>query len=137
SFRLPASGRWSQCRSMRFLFLAFAALTTALAAEPVERRILDANRHHLGVAGTPEWDEFEKSTPEGPQLTVDFSAQANPREATLFIRQREVKTAWNVVLNGRRLGALETLRQSLVLALPIPPGTLKDGDNRLVISRPP
>ena len=83
----------------------------------------------------PEWQEFEGSTPHGPQLELTFTAEANPREATLFIRQRNVKTAWSVMVNGRRIGALETLTQPLVRALRIPAGALKDGENRLAIQR--
>src|SRR5437016_2601411 len=122
---------------MRSCLLALMIFSAAAAAEPVERRVIDAKRHHLGVAGMAEWQEFENSTPDGTQLVLDFAATANAREATLFIRQRDVKTLWNVLLNGRRLGALETLAQPLVLALAIPAGTLKNGENRLIIARAP
>lgn len=70
-------------------------------------------------------------------LDLPFTAQPNADEHTLFIRQRNVKTPWTVSLNGRKLGALETLAQPLVLALPIPPGVLRDGGNRLTIIRGP
>ncbi len=115
---------------------AFVAVAAILAAAD-PRRVLDGKRYHLGVAGMAEWQEFERSTPHGLQLAIPFTAEANAREATLFIWQRDVKTAWNVMLNGRRIGALETLSQPLVLALPIPAGALKSGDNRIVIMRPP
>lgn len=122
---------------MRFLFFVFALTGAMQAASEPGRRGLDAARHHLGVAGLPEWQEFEGSTPHGRQLDVSFSAVANARENTLFIWQRNVKTTWNVLLNGRKLGVLEALAQPLVLALPIPAGLLKDGENRLSIVRPP
>jgi hypothetical protein len=100
-------------------------------------RVLDGARHHLGVAGLPEWTEFATSTPHGRQLELVFSAQPNAGEFTLFLWQREVKTTWNVLLNGRKLGSLEPLAQPLVLALSIPAGALKAGENRLAILRPP
>ncbi len=104
-------------------------------AEASAARVLDARRHHLGVAGQPEWTEFAGSTPAGPQLELTFTAAANAREATLFIAQREVKVAWQVAVNGRRVGTLETLSQPLVRALSVPAGTLRDGDNTLTIAR--
>ena len=122
---------------MRFLFFVFVLTGAMQAAGEPGRRGLDAARHHLGVAGLPEWQEFEASPPHGRQLDVSFSAQANAQENTLFLWQRNVKTTWNVLLNGRKLGALEALAQPLVLALPIPAGLLKDGENRLSIVRPP
>lgn len=100
-------------------------------------RVLSSAHYHLGVAGLPEWEEFAHSTPHGPLLDLPFTAQANTDEHTLFIRQRNVKTPWTVSLNGRKLGALETLVQPLVLALPIPKGALRDGENRLTITRGP
>src|SRR4051812_41709294 len=123
---------------MRFLFcFAVFAIELLTGACATAAQVIDARRYHLGVAGMPEWQEFEKSTPHGPQLDLTFRASANVRENTLFIRQRNVKTTWNVMLNGRKLGALETLTQPLVLALAIPPGALIDGENRLSILRPP
>jgi hypothetical protein len=118
------------------LLVGIALGNLARAAEPA-RRVLDAQHSHLGTAGLPEWDEFANSTPRGRQLDLTFTAQANATEQTLFIRQREVRTLWNVLLNGRKLGALETLTQPLVLALAVPAGVLKDGENRLSIMRSP
>jgi hypothetical protein len=99
--------------------------------------VLDANQYHLGVPGMPEWQEFESSTPHGRQLEISFRATPNAGESTLLIRQRNVKTAWNVTLNGRRIGTLETLTQPLLRALSIPAGAIREGDNRLLIARSP
>lgn len=124
--------KWLLC----FMLVAIGAVVRG-ADEPAERRVFDARRYHLGIAGLPEWQEFENSTPHGRQLELEFNARANVRACTLFLRQRDVKTAWNVVLNGRKIGELETLSQSLVRALVVPPGTLQDGRNRLLIARIP
>ena len=117
------------------VLLVSISWTTATVAQGL--RTLSSETLHLGVAGLPEWEEFATSTPHGPQLDLPFTAQANTDEHTLFVRQRNVKTPWTVSLNGRKLGALETLSQPLVLALPIPPGVLRDGENRLTIARGP
>lgn len=108
-----------------------------VGAQEDNRRVLDAQRYHLGVSGLPEWEEFAASTPHAPQLELAFSAAANETEGTLFIRQRNVKTTWNVLLNGRKLGTLETLTQPLVRVLAVPAGALLEGENRLTIVRPP
>ena len=118
-----------------------AALLAAILVgwfEPARaEQVLESRRLHLGVEGLPEWEEFAAAKPDSPQLDLTFQAAANPGEVTLLIRQRDVKTTWSVVLNGRRLGTLETLTQPLVRALAVPPGTLKDGANRLTIARSP
>lgn len=115
----------------------FASLLLFLIGNARADQVLESRRLHLGVEGMPEWDEFATTKPDAPQIDLTFQATANTREATLLIRQRDVKTAWNVVLNGRRLGALETLAQPLIRALAVPPGALKEGTNRLTIARGP
>ena len=122
---------------LRPLFLVLVSLSCALAADEATRRVLDAKTYHLGVAGMAEWHEFESSTPHGTQLDLTFSAEPNASESTLFLRQRNVKTTWNVSLNGKKIGVLEPLTQPLVLALAIPAGALLEGENRLSILRPP
>lgn len=102
-----------------------------------DRQVIDAKSYHLGVAGMAEWAEFENSKPHGPQLDLVFASRANDRESTLIVWQRNVKTTWNVMLNGKRLGTLEALTQPLVRALVVPAGTLVEGENKLTIVRPP
>jgi hypothetical protein len=113
-------------------------LIVIAAAAVGERRsrVLDANAHHLGRPGEPEWQEFEGKSPNGRELKVTFAGQPNDRECTLFIRQRDVKLGWSVLINGRKLGQLHTMEQALVHVLPVPPGTLRDGENILTISPP-
>ncbi len=104
------------------------------AASPV--RVIDGRQYHLGTPGFPEWREFEGKTPHGRQLDLKFDATPNQSEATLLIRQRNVKLVWPVLLNGRTLGQLETMETELIRALAIPPGFLRDGDNVLSIMPP-
>src|SRR6185436_8083917 len=110
-----------------FCLLAFAG---EAADSP---RVLDEKLYHLGKAGEPEWEEFAGKTPHGRRLDVRFTAQPNPRENTLFIRQDDVKLDWSVELNGRKIGKLFLMEADLVNALPIPLGALRDGENTLSI----
>jgi hypothetical protein len=99
-------------------------------------RTLDGGHHHLGIAGEPEWEEFEGKMPEGRFLGISFSAHANAAPATLLIRQRGVKLKWPILINGRRLGWLELNEQPLHAAYPVPPGWLREGENTLSILSP-
>ena len=84
-----------------FALLAFLAPLGECADGP---RVLSARRLHLGTAGSPEWEEFARDPPLARQLDIRFRSPANSREATLFIRQDDVRQDWIVELNGRRLG---------------------------------
>jgi hypothetical protein len=113
--------------------LALWLITAEAVAQPV---VLDDRRHHLGVRGQPEWEEFADDPAEGPQLELTFRAGENARDATLFLRQRGVKLDWGVLLNGRRLGSLFLMEEPLVHALAIPAGALREGENRLTLAPP-
>jgi hypothetical protein len=121
--------------SAEFLVLAlwFAPGPSAHAGEAI---VLNARRLHLGAAGSPEWDGFASRAPDARRLDLRFDAPANTREATLFIRQDDVRHEWAVELNGQRLGKLFLMEADLVHALPIPAGTLREGENVLSIVPP-
>ncbi len=114
------------------LALVFLATTRQADAQAV----IDSKRHHLGIAGRPEWDEFAGDEPEGPALKLSFDGHANTRPTTLLIRQHNVKLDWPVRLNGRVIGRLLAMEAALWHALPVPPGTLRDGANTLSIESP-
>jgi hypothetical protein len=127
SHESPAPKRW---------LVTSALLLAAAACASGQTRILDTNRYHLGVAGKPEWLSFEGQTPFSNRLDIHFAAQTNADEATLFIRQDDVKLDWTVQLNGRKLGTLFLMEQSLVQTLRVPPGFLRNGDNILSVLPP-
>ena len=108
-------------------------LLVASAEDGLAQVVIDADRHHLGTAGRPEWREFAGADPEGRGLELRFEGRANPAEATLLIRQRDVKLGWDVRINDRRIGQLHPMEAALVHALAVPAGTLRDGGNRLTI----
>ena len=97
---------------------------------------LDARRYLLRSGNAPEWQEFEGKTPHGSRLDLRFMTQKNPVEATLFIRQSDVKQEWPVELNGRKIGKLFLMEAALVHAMPIPVNGLRDGENILSILPP-
>jgi hypothetical protein len=92
--------------------------------------------HHLRSGADAEWEEFAGKTPEGKRLDFRFKAEANKEEATLFIRQVDVKLDWNVELNGRKLGKLFLMEYPLVHSLKVPANGLRAGENTLSILPP-
>ncbi len=135
-------------RSLVVFLLALAAQfgDSANADEPhpqpatpnavLAQRVLDPARHHLGTPGDPEWSDFANDRAEGRTWQVRFSAEPNTDEATLFIRQRDVKLDWDVRLNGRTIGKLVTNEADLVHTLKVPSGALRKGENELAIGPP-
>ena len=124
---------WRFCRSVLFLAGIFAVVGGA-SAQP---KLLDSREYHLGATGKPEWQWFEGQTPFSNRLDIHFTSEANEREATLFLRQTDVKLDWPVHLNGRKLGTLFLMEQPLVHTLAVPPGFLKQGKNTLSVLPPP
>ncbi len=132
------------CMARRTAFKCFlaAVVTTAswwyggIGQAAESRLVIDAREYHLGTAGFPEWVEFAGKTPHGRRLELKFEAAPNEAVHTLFLRQRDVKFTWTVLLNGRKLGALVPMETALVHALVVPPKTLVSGQNTLVINPP-
>lgn len=91
---------------------------------------------HLGTAGKHEWVEFAGRQPDGLRLDLQFEARTNQTEATLLIRQDDVRQDWPVELNGKRLGKLFLMEADLVHAIAVPSGVLRDGTNLLSITPP-
>ena len=110
--------------------------SAAWPAEGAEPLLLNTRRLHLGTPDKPEWQEFAGHSPDAGRLDLRFQATANSGEATLFIRQDNVKQDWPVELNGRRLGKLFLMEADLIHALRIPATTLHDGENLLSIVPP-
>ena len=52
----------------------------------------------------------------------------------LLLRQQDVKRRWTVTLNDKVLGTLPVDEIDLVANFAVPPGTIADGENRLVVS---
>jgi hypothetical protein len=117
--------------------VCFVVLLLAGCAAP-ERpwKSLDEKVYHLGTAGQPEWLEFANDPPHGRDLNVSFPAEPNVTERTLLLLQNNVKYAWSLNLNGKKLGQLPLYEIPIVSAFALPPGALKTGENLLNVSPP-
>lgn len=117
-----------------FLAAGLVFFGRSAGAEPL--RILDKHTHHLGLEGEREWRDLDGTAPEARSLQISFEAHANAQPATLFIRQRDVKLKWTVLLNGRKLGNLDLMEYPEIATIEVPPGILREGANELSILSP-
>lgn len=113
------------------ILLAILTLSTSAIGGP--REVLDAEFHHLRNGDPREWSRF----PEGAEaefLHVQFDLEAPQSIRLLTLRQEETKQAWEVRLNGEKLGNLPRDHNHLEHGIPIPEGLLKAKGNILEIS---
>jgi len=120
------------------LALAFLPLcgASAVAKGPSKPEQIESRFLHLRSGPVREWSSFPE-TADAQRLELSFSATKNAGEVTLRLRQQDVKQPWFVILNDTKVGELARDENDLVLYLPVPPGLLTDGDNRLVIEASP
>jgi hypothetical protein len=77
---------------MRITPLLLLAVVASIAH--AHETLIDGRMHHLrGGSDVREWAEFPEKA-EGQSLTVDFDAQPNAAEQTLWLRQIDVKQRW-------------------------------------------
>ena len=117
---------------MNRLLAATALSILLLPARPASAETLDGKLHHLRSGKTREWSEFP-ATAEGDRFELSFKAAKNTAPATLVLRQRDVKMAWRVVLNKKRVGQLIRDENDQLIRFPVPAGALRDGPNQLQI----
>jgi hypothetical protein len=120
----------------RFFAVALLLAVSASVSLAADVRVIDDRIYHLRSGGHSEWTHFQNKIPDDRKLEIRFAAQANDREATLFIQQDDVKLDWGVELNGRKIGKLFLMESPLVHALAVPGGGLRDGENTLSITPP-
>lgn len=121
---------------LRTLTLTTALLLPHGPAPAREILSLESRRLQLGRDGQFEWDFHKDRKVDAGRLELHFQARANAGECTLRIWQRDVKLAWPVLLNGRRIGSLTPAEPAQECVLAVPAGTLRDGGNQLVIEAP-
>ena len=98
--------------------------------------MLNTRPLHLGAPAAREWQEYADRIPDAQRLDLRFTSATNEQEATLFIRQDDVRQDWPVELNGNRVGKLFLMEANLVHAIKIPAGALREGGNLLSILPP-
>ena len=123
--------------ALRIWLLFGGLLASQSQARTLATEIVIAPRLvHLRSGVEREWSEFPEA-PHGQRLDVTFASTKNATEQTLFVRQQDVKQVWNVLLNGKKLGALTIDENDMVVTFAIPAGGLVEGDNSLRIESPP
>ncbi|MGE5190952.1 MAG: CehA/McbA family metallohydrolase [Deltaproteobacteria bacterium] len=108
-------------------------LLCVVGAAAADERVLTAKLHHLRSGAVREWADFPEQA-EAAELRLTFPAKANAAEQTLRLRHRDVKQTWKVRVNDREVGRLPPDENDMVTYWAVPPNTLKDGPNVLVIS---
>lgn len=102
------------------------------AADGLTARSIESRLLHLRNKSEREWSNFPLA-PDAAKLSTTFTAARNSAEYGLLLRQQDVKQAWRVVLNGKRLGDLVRDESDQTAGFVIPAGALNDGDNVLVV----
>lgn len=120
------------------LLVCLAWVIFRRAEEPVDARVrvLESGTVPLGRPGEWEWEENRNRKGTLERFEHRFTAKANTQPAVLAIRQAGVKRSWGVHLNGKRLGSLATEDGKLELLFDLPPGSLAEGENHLVVEPP-
>lgn len=106
-----------------WLLMGFVSAT----AQEIEPRLV-----HLRNAAQCEWSTFPDK-PEADELEVSFASTPCDTEATLTLRQQDVKQNWRLSLNDRALGSLVVDENDMRISFPVPAGTLKADGNTLRI----
>lgn len=108
--------------------------TETLAAEPsLNQQPIDDGLHHIRNGNVREWSEFPAEA-AGSSYEITFPGKANADEHTLRLTQVDVKQAWDISLNGKKLGKLHRDENSTIGFWPIPANTIEDGENQLSIT---
>jgi hypothetical protein len=96
------------------------------------QQAIEDSMHHVRNGQPREWSEFPINAKE-KELSIHFSSKVNTSDQTISLRQYDVKLDWRVVLNGLDIGSLATDENDMTIYLAVPPGTLRDGQNELLI----
>lgn len=109
----------------------FAYSPAQVVAESIS---VDDALHHLRIAGPREWADFPLEA-EAERLELKFRAERNASEATLRLRQQDVKQTWSVLVNGENVGKLVQDENDQTAYFALPPDTMIDGENTIVIEQ--
>ena len=127
------------CMKMRIFAICFAAAwstffgTTLAKGEEHKAITVEPSMIHLRNSEPREWASFPKQA-DAQQLNLEFDYEHTGTPGTLTLTQSDVKEAWTVTLNSKRLGQLVRDENELQTDFLIPNGTLKDGNNQLSIT---
>jgi len=106
--------------------VAMLVAAVVLPAAVARAAPLDPNMHHLRWGVPREWEEFPPQA-ESAELVVPFTSTANQTERTLRIRHRDLRQAWEIVLNDKKLATLPRDVPDTVTCWAIAPGRHRSG----------
>lgn len=118
------------------VLMLLAALAGCETLHKVVSHTPDFKVYHLGSAEQPEWLDISKEPVVGRDLHHPFALEEIPQgETTIVVYSNNVKYAWAVSLNGRKLGQLPLFENAAITPFAVPAGTLKK-DNVLGLASP-
>lgn len=117
----------------RILILFCLVVTLATEQASAQRQMLHRELVHLRSGEHREWSDFPADA-HGSEFAMTFQSRANETPQTLGLRRIDVKEGWQIELNGKRVGKLESDENDMEEAWELAPGTLLDGDNELRIA---
>lgn len=124
-FRLPRGGL--------ALGLVAAAATLIVPAVCATEIVVSPRMHHLRHGSTREWDEFAEQ-PEAAHLDLVFTLPESPRPWTLGWRQRDVKQAWQVLIDEQLVAALVRDENDQRARVELSAAAARPGQHRLRIA---
>jgi len=120
--------------------VSFALLCLALPGCRVIERVWkapDFKIYHLGDPNQPEWLDLSKTPIDGRELNHPFVLEeVGPGESTLLLWHNNVKYAWTVSVNGKKLGQLPLYEIPVLTPFAVPAGLLHKGENLLALAPP-
>src|SRR5687768_1188913 len=78
-----------------------------------QMRVVDSTMHYLRSGQAREWSTFPRNI-EKKALSIQFSAHANKTNYTLSLRQYDVKSDWNVLVNREQVGMLTVDEKDMI-----------------------
>jgi hypothetical protein len=113
----------------RISYLLLILMSTTSVAQI---QIIEPGTVHLRNGLKREWSSFPAHAKDS-QLVIHFKTLNVSIEKTLMLSQTDVNQTWKVIANGKALGNLEIDEKKMDTYFSIPPGTLNENDNTLII----
>jgi hypothetical protein len=115
-------------------FPVLAGLASVCIAQTKPEAIVHSGMLHVRASSDREWTSFSAQA-DASSLDRRFESRHNDSPWTLSLRQVDIKQSWQVRINDQVLGRLVQDENDLISDFRIPPGALRDGENRLQISQ--
>jgi len=117
------------------------AITASSFAAPknFSKRSVTDKVFHLGNNDNKDWAKFTTAKPHHrDELELSFDAKSSSGDAVMKIRSGDVKSKFDVLLNGKKIGRLKKGKNGkgeTTQYFEIPKGLLKSGSNKFLLRR--